>query len=198
MRFHARYLFGALAVPALIVGVAAVVLEGPWSPLALDRANARYVAGDLAGAAAAYAEVAGGWHTPGTRAEAAARAALIAVQSREPTQAANWLRVAADLEPEAARRGALRMQLGTLYLQDLRDPLRAAETFAPADVDRGDGHAILAAARAWERAGRSEQALESYQRAVAALGEGDAREEAGIGLDRVGASLSGVADAEAP
>ena len=198
MRFHARYLLGALAVPVVILGLAALVLEGPWSPLALDRANARYVAGDLAGAAAAYAEVAEGWHAPGTRAEAAARAALIAVQSREPTQAASWLRQAADLEPEPGRRGALRMQLGTLYLEDLRDPLRAAETFAQAEVDRGDGHAVLAAARAWERAGRSDQALDSYQRAVAALGEGEARDEAGVGLDRVGASLSGVADAEMP
>jgi tetratricopeptide (TPR) repeat protein len=125
---------------------------------------------------------------------------MIALQEREPTAAADWLRRAADLEPDAARRGALRMQLGTLYLEDLRDPLRAAPTFAQAELDRGDGHGVLAAARAWERAGRPDQALEAYQRAMGSLaaGEDAAREEAGIGLNRVGAALSGVADADAP
>jgi tetratricopeptide (TPR) repeat protein len=198
MRLHGRYLLGALAVPAGIVALAFVALRGPWSPLALDRADARYVAGDLDGAVAAYVEVAQGWSTLSVRAEAASRAAMIHLQKGDAVAAASWLRTAAELAADPARRAALRSQLASVYLDVLRDPRRAAETYALAEVDAGDGRSLAAAAHAWERAGEPSRALEAYQQALGVLAPGETRADAERALGRLGHELSGVADAGEP
>ncbi|MEN9786433.1 MAG: hypothetical protein RLZZ299_1697 [Pseudomonadota bacterium] len=198
MRLHGRYLLGALAVPAGIVAIALVALRGPWSPLALDRADARYVAGDLDGAAAAYADVAEGWSTLSVRAEAASRAAMIHLQKGDAVAAAAWLRTAAELSAEPSRRAELRTQLASVYLDVLRDPRRAAETYALAEVDAGDGRALVSAAHAWERAGEPSRALVAYQQALGVLAPGEARVDAERALGRLGRELAGVADAGEP
>ncbi len=188
-----RYLLGAALLPLGAVGLGAAVLAGPWSPLVLDRANARYVAGDLAGAAALYEAAAEGWHTPATRADAAERAAMIHVQQGEHTRAANDLRRAAELSPSASRRGAIRSQLAALYLDSLRDPVRAAETWEQAEVERADGEGALAAARAWERAGREDRAMEGYE-AARLRGRAHLQAEAAAGVARLATTLAEARD----
>ncbi len=192
-----RYLLGAALLPLGAVGVGAIVLAGPWSPLVLDRANERYVAGDLAGAAALYEAAAEGWHTPATRADAAERAAMIHVQRDEYTRAASDLRRAAELSPSPARRGAIRSQLAALYLDALGDPVRAAETWEQAEVDRADGEAAIAAARAWERAGREERALEAYE-AARLRGHARLQAEAAAGVARLAEAWVGAREQEEP
>lgn len=192
-----RYLLSAGAIPATAVGLGAAMFVGPWSPLALDRANAAYVAGRLPEALVHYQAAAEGWHTPATRADAAERAALIHIQQGDATQAARDLRRAAELSPSSARRGAIRTQLGTLYLHDLDDPLRAAETFEQAEIDRGDGEAALSAARAWERADRPARALEAYQSAMQRL-PSEERDQATAGIDRVAMLLRGASASSEP
>lgn len=195
MRSPLRYLAAAALIPLGGAAVLAGVLAGPWSPLALDRADARYLGGDLASALALYGDVADGWHTPATRAEAAERAALVALRLGDATAAAGWLRRAVDLEPEAAGRAALYGQLGALYLEDFGDPVRAAEAYERAAVEISDGVATLAAARCWERAGHPDRARVAYEQAAARLPEGSGRDEAQAGLARVELLLGGLTDA---
>jgi Tfp pilus assembly protein PilF len=180
-----RYLLGALAVPVGAAALVLAVLLGPWSPLALDRADARYIAGDVAGARAAYEAAAEGWHFPSTRAEAARRAGLLALHEGDATAAAAWLRRAVELEPSAELRGELRTQLASVYLESFGDPVRAAEQFEAARVERGSAEPALEAARAWERAGQADRAHEAYGEAMRGLPAGAGREEAREGLERV-------------
>jgi tetratricopeptide (TPR) repeat protein len=188
-----RYLLGALFLPLVGVVMVVAVLAGPWSPLALDRADARYIAGDTAGARAAYEAAAEGWHFPSTRAEAARRAGLLALHEGDATAAAEWLRRAVDLEPAAEARGELRTQLASVYLELFDDPVRAAEQFEAARVERGSAEPALEAARAWERAGLNDRAHEAYGEALRGLPAGAGREEARDGLERVEKTLDGAA-----
>lgn len=190
LRSPSRYLLSAAVVPLLGAGAVALALLGPWSPLALDRADSRYLAGDVAGALAAYGEVADGWHFPDTRAEAARRAAMLALGIGHATTAAHWLRQATELEPDVGRRGEDRTQLAALYLDDFGDPVRAAEEYERAAVERGTGETVLAAARCWERAGQAARAREAYAKAAATLPEGRLRDEAQVGFARTGADGS--------
>ncbi|MFZ5475497.1 MAG: tetratricopeptide repeat protein [Myxococcota bacterium] len=190
-----RYLLGALAVPSAGVALVVAALAGPWSPLALDRADARYIAGDVAGARAAYQAAAEGWHFPSTRAEAARRAGLLALREGDATAAVEWLRRSVELQPATEARGELRTQLATVYLELFADPVRAAEQFEAARVERGSAEPALEAARAWERAGLNDRAYEAYAEALRGLPEGPGREEARTGLERVAKALDGAADA---
>ncbi len=193
-----RYLLSAAALPAALVGAGGVALVGPWSPLALDRANSRYVEGDLDGAIAGYEAAAEAWHTPAVRAEAAERAAMIHLQRDDATRAASDLRRAAELSPSAAKRGAVRMQLGTLYLDALGDEVRAAETFEQAEVELADGAGALAAGRAWARVGRHERALDSWQQALQRVSDPAAIAEARAGADVAARGLGSTLGGPAP
>ncbi|MDP2317703.1 MAG: hypothetical protein Q8P41_32755 [Pseudomonadota bacterium] len=191
-----RYLLGAIAAP-LVVGLLAVVaVLGPWSPLALDAANARYTAGDTAGAERAYAALTDGWSAPATRAEAATRAGLLALARGDVRDATERLRQALDLHPDADRRAEIRAQLAGIYRDQLADPVRAAEEFEKADLDREGADALVDAARCWERAGRADRALEAWMRAVNAPGEGAVRAAAEAGLLRAERALAAVVDAK--
>lgn len=173
-RIARRYLLGAVGIPALFaaVGVAAVV--GPWSPLALDSANARYTAGDAVGAEAAYAELVDGWRSPETRAEAATRAGLLALARGDGLLAAERLRRAVDLHPDAGRRAEIRGQLAGIYRDQLRDPVRAAEEYDRAASEAERAGPAIAAALCWELAGMPERALAAWKRALSL--DGDDRE----------------------
>lgn len=185
-----RYLLGA-AIPPLAAGiVGGIVLFGPWSAFALDGANARWVAGDARGAFESYVAVAEGWHTPGTRAEAAARAGLLALASHQKATGARWLRRAVDLEPDADTRSGLRRRLAAVYIDDLDDPVRAADTYALAAREGEDrGTAYLLAARAYERAERFDAARDAYAEAGRLLPEGPTRDDAWAGEGRAAARL---------
>ncbi|MDP2305214.1 MAG: hypothetical protein Q8P18_04225 [Pseudomonadota bacterium] len=190
-----RYLLGAVAVP-LTVGVLGLVgALGPWSPLALDRANARYTAGDVVGAEVAYAALAEGWSTPSTRAEAATRAGLLALARNDPREAAERLRRAVDLHPDADRRSAVRVQLAGVYRDQLVDPVRAAEEYERAALDADGAATLVEAAACWERAGRLGQAVDAWMRAVNAPGDDAARAEAEAGLMRAERAMGAVVDA---
>ncbi len=200
-----RYLVGAVAFPVALLLFGVCALLGPWSPLALDRANARYTAGDIAGASAAYAAVAEGWHFPDTRAEAAVRAGLLAAVSGEDLAAATWLRRAVDLHSDAQRRAAIRAQLAAVYLDALGDPVRAAQELEQAAVEAPavgvPVSSVVAArmwagaARAWERGHHPEQALAAWTSAAAGAPDAVLGAEIDAGLARAEAAFGGVADA---
>jgi tetratricopeptide (TPR) repeat protein len=190
-----RYLLGALLLPAAVLIGGAAAFGGPWSPLAMDRADARYVAGDLDGARAAYAEIARGWHTPSTRAEGALRVALLADQAGDSKAAVEWLRRSADLQPDPERRAEVLVQLSALYLGRFEDPVRAAEAYEQAARTGDNPRYLVAAARLWERAKRPEKALRDYQLAASRLGALDesAWAQAQADAARVRAEIEGVA-----
>lgn len=191
-----RYLLGAIALPGAVGVVGLAALLGPWSPLALDRANARYTAGDIAGAEHAYADLTEGWRTPGTRAEAATRAGLLALARGDAQGAAERLRRAVDLQPDDERRAEVRAQLAGIYRDQLEDPVRAAEAYEAAALDREDAATLVAAAVCRERAGSPDRALDLWMRAMSAPGDDSARAEAAAGLLRAERTMSAVAEAE--
>jgi tetratricopeptide (TPR) repeat protein len=194
-RAATRYLVGAIGLPVVVAVGGALVLLGPWSPLAIDRANSRYTTGDVAGARAAYEEVAEGWHFPDTRAEAAMRAGLLAQAAGDNRAAADWLRRAADLHPDAARRGEIEEQLAAVYRDSFADPVRAAEELERAAVDGGGARPLVAAAECWERADRPERALDAWTRAAAATDDPVALATIDAGLLRTERAAGGVAEA---
>lgn len=188
-----RYLARAAVVPAALFAAGALVVLGPWSPLALDAANARYVAGDVEAAIAGYEAVAEGWHFPTTRAEAAMRAGLLQSQQGEVEAAARWLDRATDLEPDPERRAAIRVQLGALLMGT--DPARAAAAFDRASIEAQEPRQALAAGHIFERLGDTTRALAAFRRAAAWLGSGrSGYADAVAGMRRV--ALDGVAAAE--
>jgi tetratricopeptide (TPR) repeat protein len=191
-----RYLLGAVALPLTVGILGLVAVLGPWTPLALDRANARYTAGDVAGAEEAYAALMEGWSTPATRAEAATRAGLLALARGDAGEAAERLRRAVDLHPDAERRAAVRIQLAGVYRDQLSDPARAAEEYERAVLDADGAATLVAAATCWERAGRIDRAVDAWMRAVNAPGDDAAREQAEAGLLRAERSMVAVVDAE--
>lgn len=198
MRATLAYLARAAVLPGLLVLVGVLVIWGPWSPLALDRANALWAGGDLAGARGAYARVVDGWHTPGTRAEAAFRAGVLAGQAGDPHAASEWLKRAVDLEPDDTRRAALRSQLATLYAEGLDDPAGAAEQYTRAGIESDDPHLLLTAAAWFERAGEVARAYTVYRTAAARLGAVDASAlvRARQGMIRTAGAAAGVAEGE--
>ncbi len=191
-----RYLLGSISLPLAVGLVGVGALFGPWSPLTLDRANARYTAGDVAGAEAAYTELTEGWSTPATRAEAATRAGLLALARGDSREAAERLRRAVDLHPDAARRAEVRAQLANVYRDQLADPIRAAEEYERAALERDDASPLVAAATCWTRAGRPERALDAWMRAVSAPGERAVRAQAQAGMLAAERALSAVVSSE--
>lgn len=179
-----RYLLRSAVLPLIVACVGAAAILGPWSALALDGANARWVAGDARGAFEAYTAVAEGWYAPATRAAAAERAGLLALAVGDAANGARWLRRAVDLEPEPARRAALRVQLADVYLERFGDAVRAADTLAQAAREGDPGPTWLAAARAYERGGAFESCASAYAEAVSALPDGAARTDAAAGASR--------------
>lgn len=195
-----RRLLLAAALPIGLGVFGFGALWGPWSPLALDAADARYLTGDAESALVAYAAIADGWYTPTTRAQAATRAGLLALQRGDANTAVAWLRRALALEPEAGERAALGSRLAGLYLDTFGDPARAAEAWEQVALDLGTaaGGALASAATCWERAERPDRAREAWIRASAVLRlsaetDGSAREVAQAGLERVEAALTAAA-----
>ena len=163
-----RQLVAPVAGPALgVFGLGAAWLAGPWSPLAMDAANARYVAGDLAGAVSAYEAVGEGWHTPGTRADAWRRAARIRRTRGDARGAVRALEHATTLAPSSTLRAEIFDELASLYLDRLHEPRAAAEAFEAAAVEGGGGHDDLLAAAAWQSAGETARAEDALTRAAA-------------------------------
>jgi tetratricopeptide (TPR) repeat protein len=191
-----RYLLGAIVLPLAVGAVGLAALLGPWSPLALDGANARYTAGDSMGAETAYAALTDSWRAPGTRAEAATRAGLLALARGDAREAAERLRRAVDLQPDADRRAEVRAQLAGIYRDQLEDPVRAAEAYEAAALDREGAASLVAAAVCWERAGSPDRALDLWMRAMSAPGDDSARAEAAAGLLRAERAMGAVAEAE--
>lgn len=193
-----RYLLGAVALPVLLLLTGGAVVWGPWSPLALDQADAAYASGDFSGARAAYAAVAEGWHRPSTRAAAALRVGLLADQQGDHRDAAEWLRRAADLEPEPDKRAQVWVQLAVLYLDHFSEPVRAAEAYEMAARTGDDPRHLLAAARLWERARKPDRALADYREAAAKLGaiDNDAWQAAQADVARLSGDVTADADAE--
>jgi tetratricopeptide (TPR) repeat protein len=196
LRSPLRYLLGAVIGPVVLLGVGFVAVGGPWSPFALDRANELYTEGELAAARAAYAEIAEGWHFPGTRAEAALRAGLLAGQAGDQELATNWLRRTIDLAPDADLRARTWLAMADLYR--VSDPGKAAELCARAAAENGDPHYLVEGARLWERGGDPGRALALWRQAEPGLAAEDASQlaEARLATRRLEASLDGSADAE--
>lgn len=190
-----RYLLGAISVPLAVGIIGLVAVLGPWSPLALDRANARYTDGDIAGAETEYAALTEGWRTPATRAEAATRAGLLALARGDGPEAAERLRRAVDLHPDAERRAVVRARLAGVYRDQLVDPIRAAEEFERAALDVEAVGALVEAATCWERANRLDRAVSAWMRAVNAPGSEADRARAEAGLLRVERAMGAVVDA---
>ncbi len=190
-----RYLLGAVAAPLAVAALAVAVLAGPWTPLALDAANARYTAGDVAGAEAAYADLVEGWRTPHTRAEAATRAGLLALARGDTTAAAARLRRAVELEPDAARRAEVRAQLAAIYRDQLGDPVRAAEEYERAATEAERAGPAIHAARCWELAGQLDRALGAWTRAITLRADARERALADVGFARAEAAFDAVVDA---
>lgn len=186
------YLLRSLVPPGILLALGLGAVWGPWSPLAMDRANARYLAGDLDRAQALYEEVAEGWHFPATRAEAAMRAGLLHAQLGAVEQGVKWLRRAVDLEPDRARRGALRAQLAAMLAPDA--PAEAAALYEQAALDSGSGRALVEAAQIWEAEEKLDRALVAWQAAIRRLGPTDAEALALAreGLARVEARIDGA------
>jgi len=188
---HVRYLARAAIPPLAALVAGGLALWGPWSVLALDRANARWVRGDERGAFEAYVTVAEGWHAPETRAAASTRAGLLALAVGDASNGARWLRRAVDLEPDVVRRVMLRRQLADVYLERFDDPVRAADTLALAareamstPAQTGSEASWLEAARAYERGGRFDACRRAYAEGYATLTDTSARAEAAAGETR--------------
>lgn len=181
-----------IAAPALgvtIVGVA--VLLGPWSPLALDGANARYAAGDLDGAVSRYEAVATSWQTPTTRAEAWRRAGMIRRSQGDVRGAVRDFEHAVELAPEARVRADTFTELGLLYKDELKDSRSCAESFEQAAIDSATGEEDLAAAGCWLQAGDKPRAEAALLRAA---GREPIREQAEKALATLDAPTAIVAD----
>ncbi len=190
---HARELL--LPVVAPIVGVlalGALVLGGPWSPLALDSANARYAGGDLEGAISRYEAVAQSWQTPSTRAEAWRRAGMIRRGQGDVRGAVRDYEHAAEIEPVAERRSAILTELGLLYKDELHDPRSCAEAFEHAALDSRAGEGDLAAAGCWLQAGETDLAREALTRAAARPNLQETAEKALASLEATPASAADV------
>ncbi len=142
-----------LGLPVLLAG-AWCMTWNPVSPLAMGRANAAYLAGDLPRAARIYGQIATGWHLSSTRASAGERAARIALVGGEPVIAVREIHRALAV-CTAADRPRLLGLLASVYLVYFDDAPRAAAALRRA-ADSGVGPAALddrvAAAQTFERA----------------------------------------------
>jgi tetratricopeptide (TPR) repeat protein len=183
------------AVPAAgLFALGVGVIVGPWSPLALDRANARYATGDVRGAIVAYEAVARGWHTPSVRAEAARRVGLLRRAEGDVRGAVRAWEGAVDLANDAAVRGQVLVELAVLYREALADPSACAEAFEQAAVETKNAAHDAAAAACWAESGDVDRALEAVDRVEARAG----REAGRAALAAVEALSPALADAGEP
>lgn len=189
-----REVFVRAGFPVAVALVGGVIwLWGPWSPLAMDRANARFAGGDVPGAIERYEAVAKGWHTPSTRAEAWRRAGMLRRGQGDSRGAVRAFEAAADLAPEANARAEVLVELALLYKHALKDPKSCAEAFEQAALESAAGSEDLAAAGCWVEAGETERALEALDRAAARPDTAEAAEAAIAALNGV---IGAVADGE--
>ncbi len=198
MRETYGYLARAALIPGVLIALGIAAIWGPWSPLALDRANSLWAAGDLVAARAAYADVVDGWHFPATRAEGAYRAGVLAHQAGDVNAATEWMKRAVDLEPDDRRRATIRSQLANLYSIGLDDPAGAAEQYNRAGIESDDPRLLLTAGSWFERAGQIARAYTAYRTAAARLAAMDtnALVLARQGMIRTAGAAAGVAEGE--
>jgi len=218
LRRHLRGLLKALIPGAAVVIGGAIAGLGPWSPLALDRADALASAGRIDDACAAYRSVARYGATVDLREEAAWRAAVAMSLEAGPqgdTQegpqgAIRGLRAYTRAYPNGRWRGEAFARLGALYAGHLNAWERAGRAWRQAArVDPGHDDApdwTLRAADAFERAGldaRAHALRLSVARAWPDRGP-EANLEAARGLLRAGRAVQAyalyqqVAASEAP
>ena len=135
-----RFLSRGLLV-VMGVAIAGVSLWwSPWSPAAVERPAMLATAGFPNLALDAYVDLAHGWATEDTRAEALWRAGnLAAVDLRDPQRAVELFRELASDYPANAHTADARARLATLYALHLHDPLRAAESWEAAAAAGPDG-----------------------------------------------------------
>lgn len=166
-----------------VLGAVGLALDSV-SPLAMDKANRAYIAGEPGRALRGYEAIADGWHTRGTRAVAAERAALLDLQRGEDVEAIGRLRQAAGLSsgPDATR---LQRRLADVYEGHFDDPRRAAMALREAARGSDDPRLLVEAARAFERAGAWTEAGDCWTEALPGLAGTTDREEAEAGLLRV-------------
>jgi tetratricopeptide (TPR) repeat protein len=188
----------ALTPAGAILAVAVVALLGPWSPLALDRANASFAAGDLDGAIRAYEAVAEGWHTPATRAEAAHRAGLLRRGRGDVRGAVRDYERAIDLGGAASERVARLVELAMIYKGELGDARACASAFEQAAVESRDPAHDAAAAVCWAEAGEADAALAAVDRAEARGGTATAQRALAAVEARMGAVADGSENGAIP
>jgi tetratricopeptide (TPR) repeat protein len=158
----------------VIAAIAIVVLWwSPLSPVALDHAGDRLVAGDVTGALADYASLAQSPLAPASvQEEAAWRAAEIAaVELDHPDSAVRLLRRFNRDWPQSARRGQVEARLALLLDTRMGATQRAANAYERAvayGADHPDaGEWLLRAGDAWARVDRPDRARPVLKRATA-------------------------------
>lgn len=171
------------AAALLVLGAVMLALDG-ISPLAMDKANRAYIAGEPGRALGGYEAIADGWHSRETRAVAAERAALLDLQGGRDVEAIRRLRQAAGLA-SGADKVRVQRRLADVYADHFHDPRRAAVALRDAARASDDPALLVEAARAFERAGAWSEAGDCWTEALPGLAGSAGREEAEAGLLRV-------------
>lgn len=164
---EARYVTRGVTFVALcVLGVGAFWLS-PWSPEAVDRPALLWGWGFRNLALEAWIQLAHGYASPDTRAEALWRAAnLAAIDLEQPQRAVELLRELIRTYPEHTRALEAQERLAALYAGALRDPERAAETWQQAAERYPDSPA---AGQWWFEAGISYARAQNDERSAEAL-----------------------------
>lgn len=174
----------ALIGTALLVLGAVLLASDHVSPLAMDKANRAYLAGDAPRALARYEAIADGWHTRETRIAAAERAAMLDLQAGHDVVAVSRLRQATSLA-EGSTKVRLGQRLADVYADHFHDHRRAGLALREAAGVSDDPVLLVKAARAFERAEAWSDAGECWTAALPGLAGTTDREEAEAGLLRV-------------
>lgn len=172
-----------IAAGVLAIGLGTAAAWNPISPFAMDRANRAYLAGDTARARAIWEAVAEGWHPAAERADAAERAARMAVRDGEPVDAVRWLHLAIRLST-GAERAARQRALAEVYTARFGDFRRAGALLKGAAEANGDAAMMVEAARDLARAEAWEEAAAAWTVALARLDDPALVDEAQAGLLR--------------
>ena len=172
-----------LTLAATTLGLLGAALLA-WDPLAMDRANRAYIAGDSERALRTYEAIADGWHTRDARVTAAERAAMLDLQAGQDVSAVSRLRQAAGAATGPST-VLLEQRLADVYADHFHDQRRAALALQEAARVGDDPALLVKAARAFERAESWTDAGDCWTEALPGLAGSTDREEAEAGLLRV-------------
>jgi hypothetical protein len=167
----------------LLSGVVGLLAWNKTSPFAQDRANTAYLAGNFEGASVIYQQIASGWLSRGTRADAAERACSLELRQGRNVQAVRWLRTAIGLSDgdEKTRR---RQALATVYATRFGDFHRAAEVLRTTAAETGSVEAAVDAARYFAKSGDWQDAATAWSVALPLIEDPQLKDEAQAGLLR--------------